>query len=356
VILSPALLFVAGALAAPRSRYGGEIAAAAAWVDRQQLPDGAVLYGSNEIEPYFANVAATGLATQRAQLPRVRAWMQWYVAHLNVRDRWGLRGTIYDYRYAHGVETSLRRADSVDSYAATFFTLARAAYDGGDAPSQAYVRSIRPRLEEMAEMLEDVAQADGMTVALPDHPVAYLMDNAEVYRGLSDLAYLERRAFARAPEGAAYDARARRVAAGIATLWSSANGTYDSSKQEPSGPQAPSHWSVWYPDATAQLFPALQGVVPAASPRASALWTAFNAAWPAWDRLINGDPGGFPWALTGATAVVVGDRQRAAVFASSVERRYARAGFPYPWYDLEAGWYLRTLSRLDAPGAPGLRE
>ena len=328
------------------------LGAATAWIDRQQLPDGAILYGTARIQPYDANIAATGLCSQRAQLPHVRAWMNWYVTHLNARDRWGLSGTIYDYRYAHGVETSLRRADSVDSYAATFFTLARSLYDTRDPLSQAYVRSIRPQLEEMAAMLPHVTQRDGMTIARPDYPIAYLMDNSEVYRGLSDLAYLEGNAFSDAVASRAYAQEARRASSGIATLWSDARGTYDSGKQEPRGPRMRSQWTTWYPDATAQLFPALQGVMPAAAPRATELWSAFNAAWPHWDRLVNGDSSGYPWALVGSAAIVFGDRARAEVYSNAVQRRFAAAGFPYPWYDAEAGWYARMLDGLQGAAIP----
>jgi hypothetical protein len=343
---------IAGLALALAVDYGIRLRAVTAWTDRQQLQDGAILYGTAEIEPYYANIAATGLCTERAQLPHVRAWMNWYVTHLNARDRWGLSGTIYDYRYVRGVETSLRRADSVDSYAATFFTLARSLYDTHDSLSQGYVVSIRPQLEQMAAMLPHVTQRDGMTVALPDYPVAYLMDNSEVYRGLTDLAYLERTAFADAARARIHDQEARRAGAGIETLWSAANGTYDSGKQEPRGPRMRSQWTTWYPDATAQLFPALQGVIPAASPRAAELWSGFNAAWPQWDGLVNGDSGGFPWALVGATAVAMGDRARAAAYSNAVQHRFAAVGFPYPWYDAEAGWYARMLDGLQGAAIP----
>lgn len=332
----------------------GRLNAATAWVDRQQLADGAILYGGSEIEPYYANIAATGLCARGDQLGHVRAWMNWYVTHLNTRDRWGLSGTIYDYRYARGVETPLHRADSVDSYAATFFTLARSLYDAGDSLSRSYVVSIRPQLEQMAAMLTHVTQRDGMTIALPDYPIAYLMDNSEVYRGLMDLAYLEGTAFSDAAAARTHAQAAQRVRTGIASLWSEDRESYDSGVQEPRGPRMRSRWSTWYPDATAQLFPALQGVIPARSPRARALWSAFNAAWPRWDELVNGDSGGYPWALVGTAAIVQGDRDRAAAYSNAVQRRYAAAGFPYPWYDAEAGWYARMLDGLQ--GAAIRRE
>ena len=114
----------------------------------------------------------------------------------------------------------------------------------------------------------------------------------------------------------------------------------------------PSRWSRWYPDATSQLFPALQGVIPATSPRAAELWTGFNAAWPRWDRLVNGDSGGYPWALVGTAAIVLGDRERAVTYSNAVQHRYAAAGFPYPWYDAEAGWYARMLDGLQGAAIP----
>ncbi len=335
----------ASAADAAGASYGAAIRAQGAWLKARTLGDGALLYTPNEIEPYYANVAATGETALRSRLPAVRAWMAWYVAHLNRRDRWGLSGTIYDYAYdpATGRERSKRSADSIDSYAATFFTLALTLYDTGDPASQRYVRSIRPALETMAAMLLSIRQTDGMTIALPSYPVAFLMDNCEVYRGLRDLGSLERLAFAGASRARAYDAAAAGVAGGIASLWSPALGTYDYAKQEPRGPAMPSHWAAWYPDATAQLFPSLQGAIPPRSPRALGLWTRFNAAFPHWDRLQF--PDRFPWALVAAAATRQGDRPRAERYVASVQARFAPA-FPWPWYDLEAGWYVRALDAL----------
>jgi hypothetical protein len=330
---------------APYARYR---MATARWLDTMQRSDGAILYSATEIEPYFANVAATGLTTEPQQLGRVRAWMAWYVAHLNRPDRWGLDGTIYDYAYRNGHETSLRRADSVDSYAATFFTLARTLYDTGDVTSQRYVVAIRPDLETMATMVTGsaISQRDGMTIALPTYPVAYLMDNAEVWRGLNDLSVLEGVAFHDAAGAARYRAAARHVADGIETLWNASSNIYASSKQEPDGPLTSSRWSVWYPDATAQLFPMLQGLQTPRSRRAAALWSAFNAAWPNWDVLKN--PTAQPWVLVGMTASIEGDTRRAQTFTAAIERVYGARGYPWPWYDLEAGWYMRVLDRLGA--------
>ena len=160
-----ALPATAGAPSVPLARVpsfslAAALAAQGRWLQRQTLADGAILYGTNEIEPYYANVAAAGEAGVPSELGRVRRWMGWYVAHLNAKDRWGLSGTVYDYRYdpATHAEVSLEKADSVDSYAATFMTLARTLYDTNDPVSQQYVKTLQAPLETMAAMLLQIRQ------------------------------------------------------------------------------------------------------------------------------------------------------------------------------------------------------
>src|SRR5580700_808201 len=76
--------------------YSRNISETSAWLATQQLSDGGILYTSTEIEPYFANLAATGWLEDRTKIPQVEAWMGWYIAHLNWPDRWGEYGTVYD--------------------------------------------------------------------------------------------------------------------------------------------------------------------------------------------------------------------------------------------------------------------
>lgn len=329
--------------------YAANVAAQGAWLAKNQLPDGAILYTASEIEPYFANVAAAGMLKAPGALPNVQAWMRWFIGHLNVTDAWGLGSTCYDYSVsASGVETSLDTADSVDSYNATFLTLARQLWDTKDAASQAYVTSVRTTLELLADTVMRLQQSDGLTIAMPSYPVAYLEDNCEVWRGLNDLAYLETTAFGDTTSATVYASAASKVGAGIASLWNAQNGNYDQDRGElPAVAADTSSWKTWYPDSVSQLFPILQGVIPATNARAVALWADFNAAWPQWDALVF--PDAFPWALVGNTAAIMGDAARANAYIASITAKYATLGFPYPWYCAEAGWYARMNARLAAP-------
>jgi hypothetical protein len=325
--------------------YEDEMVTSANWLDGRQLSDGAILYSTSEIEPYYANIGATGLTKISSQLAHVRAWMQWFVAHINSSDVWGLGGTIYDYTYNGTTETPTDTADSVDSYNATFLTLARELYDAGDQTSRTYVDSIKPSLEQLANTILALQQPDGLTIALPGWQIAYLMDNSEVYRGLIDIAYLESNAFHDASQAAVYANAAARVATGIQTLWSPASSTFAYAKGETGGTLDPGLWTVWYPDATAQIFPILQGVISPSSAQAESLWGAFNQAYTQWDTLDT--PDGFPWALVADTAVLMDDTPSAEVYIQNAQTKYAALGFPWPWYCAEDGWYLRAMNQID---------
>lgn len=330
---------------APNLSFSSYITEQGQWLAQHQLKDGAIAYSNTNIEPYFANIAATGWLKIPSQLANVRAWIAWYVAHLNAADIWNLGGTIYDYTYtASGAETSTQSADSVDSYAATFLTLVRELYDTSDAVSQAYVLSLQPTLDRLGTTLLALQQHDGMTIAMPSYAIAYLEDNCEVYRGLRDLAYLDQRAFLDPVSAARYTTAATQVAAGIDSLWNASVGAYAYAKGEPGGSSSAPSWSIWYPDATSQLFPILEGVIFPTSSRAIALWSAFNAAFPQWDQLVGSDA--FPWALVGDSAAMMSDVARSDAYVQNVQKSYGASGFPWPWYDAESGWYIRMNDQL----------
>ena len=70
-----------------RPHYQRNITAAVNWTtsDVSSLPDGAILYTSTRIMPYYSNLAAIGLArtANRVYYPKIKDWMQWYIGHLN---------------------------------------------------------------------------------------------------------------------------------------------------------------------------------------------------------------------------------------------------------------------------------
>jgi len=317
------------------------------WTDEQvqflanhQRPSGALLGPGNSINPYFANLAAVGLA--RANTPAGNTvlynWMQWYLNHLNASDANGLSDTIYDYTYDPntGAETSTGHYDSVDSYASTALNVAYLGYLTGDSRIRTLVQDNILTYEVVAN-LDDypaptgVRQSDGLTVAVPGG-AEYTMDNAEVASGLADLARLEG-LLGRTQQRDYYQQWSdTSVAAMTSTLWNTTTNTWDWAKGSPSNPA-----SRFYPDATAQLWPTLFGVVAPGSAQATAAWQAFTGAYGSWYTDNIPDP--YPWTSMARAGEVMGDTAHANQLLTTLHNTYA-PGWGGNWYDDEAGWFI----------------
>ncbi|HEU5395922.1 MAG TPA: hypothetical protein VFV81_02055 [Verrucomicrobiae bacterium] len=177
-VLLAFLAFSLGARAAsPAVRCGDEIL-------RHQAPDGAIamdrLGPTNRVVPYFGNLAALGLLSVYSTTHESRfresaeQWADWYAAHQNVN------GTIDDFTGAAKNWRATGDYDSTDSYAATYLSLLGAIAEVD--PTWMTNRYARIRLAVQAIVL--TRQTNGLTLAKPGWPIAYTMDNMEVWRGL----------------------------------------------------------------------------------------------------------------------------------------------------------------------------
>ena len=302
--------------------------------------DGA-LYDSDFIRPYLGNLAALGMVRDPNRYGAIQKWMQWYIAHINYGDKWGLSGTIYDYNVnlLTKAEISTVSADSTDSYAATFLSLAWAFYQTGDANAQAYVKSIASQLDLIGGVIATTQQSDGLTWAEPDYLIKYLMDNCEVQRGLRDAVSLFN-AIGMPTKASYYSTLADANLQGINGMYIS-NGVWAYYKGY-SGTLYPPSMGTWYPDATSQIFPILQRVIPASDARAQATYAAFNNAWPNWQNLSFTGQDAFPWVLVSGAAALMGDNARVNTYIQNIQNQYVNTGFGGYFYDNEAGWFMRT--------------
>lgn len=332
----------AGSPASPNPSWTGEQVRVVAG---HQLPDGAILFRPDEIEPYFANLAAIGLAQSRSDgsTTVLLRWMQWYLDHVNRSQGPSeneLPGSVDDYRFdsSSGVETSMGTMDSVDSYAATALSLARAGYQTGDRPLREFVRNHLDDYELMARIMitpapEGVLQPNDLDIALPSYPIEFTMDNAEVYRGLRDFASLEA-AVGRTAQASNYSQWASRIrAAMLSNMWDEQQGIWDWYTGVSTPP------STYYPGSTAQLWPILNGVVSPSSTYAQKGWQAFVTAWPQWSQDQIGDT--FPDVYIARTAELMGDTDGASTFLAAVHSQFA-PNWEWPWFDEEAGWFIRA--------------
>jgi len=297
-----------------------------------QTPD------QQQVIPYFSNMAALAMLSFRDGRAAVRRYLEWYITHINERDRFGLKGTIYDYVRQGDTWVPTEDYDSADSYAATFLSLV-AAY-GSASGDLSFAEHWRAELQVVAEVLLELQDKDGLMWAKPRYYVKFLMDNAENYRGLLDGADLMLR-LGQADLAARYQAAAERVAAGIERrLWIPERQAYAWALYGRWWARQPRE--RWYPDTVAQLFPIVFGVVPPDSERAETLYGYLNQKYPNWVAGEFDDR--FPWAILALVAATMQDKERAVAYLDNVNQQVftPSQGATYPWYAGESAFLLQA--------------
>lgn len=301
-----------------------------------QTPD------QRQVIPYFANLAALAMLSFRDGRAAVRQYLEWYVAHINELDRFGLAGTIYDYVRQGETWVATADYDSADSYAATFLSLV-AAYTSASG-DLSFARQRQGELQIVADVLLKLQDKDGLMWAKPRYYVKFLMDNAENYRGLRDGADLMRQ-LGHEELAASYQAAADRVAAGIERrLWIPQKQAYAWALYGRWWARQPRE--RWYPDTVAQLFPIVFGVVLPEGERAQVLYGYLNEKYPNWVAGEFDDR--FPWAILALVAATMQDKERAVAYLDNVNQQIfaPSQGADYPWYAGESAFLLKAWGFL----------
>ncbi|GIV17398.1 MAG: hypothetical protein KatS3mg022_2833 [Armatimonadota bacterium] len=284
---------------------------------QRQHEDGAILMAPaaqpvNSLVPYFANLAAIGLAAayphthNKAHLQAVERWVHWYAAHLNPD------GTMDDYRLQDGKLQPTGDCDSTDSYAATFLeALHRAVQASLD---RRLLTALYPAARKAVGGIRLTLQEDGLTWAKPSYRVKYLMDNVEVYRGWQSAAWLAQ-AMGRKSDANSFKQSAERTLRAIeGSLFSQSRGYYAWVMHEDGVLEA--RLERWYPDVMAQLM-AIAWLPP--STRRKGLFARLRKQFgdSLQSALEDGDAGVLVW--WGMAAIGAGDR----VFAERIALEFA---------------------------------
>jgi hypothetical protein len=320
-----------------------------AWIASLQLPNGAIslaLPAMNQVSvnPYFAAFACMALLERNTYAPAVKDFFKWYCTHQNAD------GTIYDYSVTFDgtdgfTEASTGDYDSSDSYAAVFLsTVYKYWMKTGDGE---FLYSIRDTIERSIGAINLTLDKD-LTWAKPDYRIKYLMDNCEVYAGLSDAAKMYREVFHDPVQGDRLAQQAEAMARAIeAQLWDAEAGHYHCYTADGIVNRTFS-WDEFYPDAVSQLFPIIYGLIEPDSIRAQSLYAAFNRVYSSegsdyhWETLNTPDV--FPWALICYAAAIMGDARRVDAYYKAYSAAYAE-NHPYPVYNAEAAFVVLAGNR-----------
>jgi hypothetical protein len=330
------------------ANYSSIITSECNFILASQLSDGAFTMSANretqgyKIVPYFSNIAARALLENPTivNIVAVKNWMIWYMANLN-ED-----GSVYDY-YASNYTgsaslTSTGDFDSIDSYAATFLTLARKLCEVSPSDKTWLTNNYSAQLKKIGEALFLVVESDGLTIAKPTYPIKYTMDNAEVNEGMTDMVWLSQNIITGGDAVRWQNLLIKNTNAIESDLWSVSNGRYFMYK---GGTVA--NWSLFYADATCQLYPIWCGVIAPDSPKAVSLWATFNTNYTDWSTGRIYDAGGYPWTLISYVAAVMKDTTRANNYLRYVQSFTDTGKQPTAnWYNLEAAFVILAAKKM----------
>ena len=228
--------------------------------------------GCQTIVPYFLSIMGVHSLLNNKHEKQVLGFIRWNLDHLNELDRWGVRGSIYDYTICFdGSELSTKQYDSADGYAGQFLILLNTYFQ--KTGNKIVLQKYKGEIFKVARVIIQLQDDDGLDIAMPSYPVKYLMDNCEAFGGLEAFCSLaESLEWGNIEK---FSAAKQKMKEGILThLFDKEKMIFFWAKDE--GGYHGSDWDNYYPDALAQLFPILYNVIEPDSVLAKNIWERFN--------------------------------------------------------------------------------
>ena len=228
------------------------------------------LEDKNMIVPYTVGILALNELEHKRHYAQVRQFIVWYFSKLNYPDKHGVTGSVYDYVLKDGKECSTEEYDSVDGYSGLFLHLLhRYAVETGDIE---IIKNNWGKIEDIAYTLPYLQDSDGLTRALPDSQVKYLMDNCETYGGVS--AYIALRKLIGKEKSQYYYEVQQSVKEGIfSQLYDQENAIFAWAIENKV--KSPSSWEQYYPDGYAQILLVYYDILLDKPELRTQIWNAF---------------------------------------------------------------------------------
>lgn len=352
--------------------YESIIAIECNWIRSNQVSNGALLFrkstqGESDIVPYFSNTAALALLSGGAgqdYSDNVMEYLNWYLLHLNTGEADPVNGdgSIFNYKISHAdqlfiSETSSGVYDSVDSYAASFITLLRGYYEKtGDS---GYLISNRNDIQRVMWAMLEMIDSDGLSMTGNESRVKYTMDNAEVNQGLRDALFIMEEVFMTdLPESGEEtsgqndlneqmkDALSKNTEAIESLLWNSKEMRYETGIGKNNEVLSFTGWELFYPDATAQLFPIAMGAVDPGTKRAELLYEKFCSEydWENFDHLHDGYTNHY-WCVLAYSGALMGDIERVDRYLTLYQNEVLILHND-PIYIGDSGWCVLTCEEM----------
>ena len=289
---------------------------------------------AGDVNPYFACMAALGLLAETKNCPMseteknaVSRYLNWHTKMLLETD-----GKMGIYRKERQELVYVEKADSEDGYLGMYlFLMGEYLKKTGDTESlESWQEGIHLALDKIQSLMQD-----GTIQVSTENTTIYLMDNLEVWKGLSAL---------EAADIMQDDMRQTQVITEMrenlqkqieAVFWDEKNQRWrimrDSDHYNP---------EKFYPDGIAQVYPLICGFKVKEKKAQKALYNQFTEKFQ-WQEM-NKTRKGFAWTITGMAAVQVRDNKHLIELIKNYETEFHK-NRKYPLYTGEAGWICREI-------------
>lgn len=321
------------------------------WILKNQGEDGVIYMNgalAGDVNPYFSCQAALGLlakcsdkeeiqekeiAERELEIQSVLKYLNWHSEQLLETN-----GSMGIYRKMGDKPQIVAEADSVDAYLGVYLELlGEYLMTTGSAKgllwwTEASALAIR-KLEELMH--------DGLTRVSTENDTKYLMDNLEVWRGLTVwekcMRSYENMGISSSQQDRAVTMRKLLEKKIPEIFWDKEN-----SRWRVMAGDTEIKKDVFYPDGVAQIYPLIVGFPIKNLRIQKRLYRDFTESFQ-WQELIEEDTN-FIWSMVGMSAAEVGDDEGLYRFLKSYERAVSISR-KYPLYTGEAGWICREYER-----------
>lgn len=338
------------------------------WISSLQLDNGSIPMVSYtlehnqdiEVNPYFSDLSVLALLQKGKTYQNVvKKYLVWHLSHLNKNDIHHVTGTIYDYmvkadKNGHVLkETTLKvnakpSYDSTDSYAATFLSVLNQYHQicGGTT----YLKKMKSSIDQIFLALQSTYK-NGMTYATPSYKVYYLMDNSEVYQGLSDAIKLYEDLFPQDTRIARMKAMRAAIKKNIMKrMYNEHTHLYASALDESLVPFDTS-MKIFYMDAVCQFYPLINSIQSPDSSVSTSLYQSFNQHWStgaskhSWETLDTPDDYVRGDVVYGAA--LMHDSKRVNTYLKYYARYAFKKRHGYPLYNADIAFVVRAAAYMN---------
>lgn len=332
------------------------------WIINSQLDNGAFPFrplsnNKADVIPYFSTITAMSLLKGNSNdyTNQVIKYVEWMLSRLNTKDEdyFNIDGTMSNFhieRINNELVEKSYKYDSVDSYTALFLALIDKVYLKTN--DNDFLLRNESNIIRVINALLSTRNTNGLSLVSVGNRTQYTMDNVEVNYGLKSSANLINKLIKISSNTDKLTIIQNQIdtwlienTQAIQTyLWSSETNKFHIALNMEDQIVEFKNWSIFYPDAIAQLYPIVFDYIKPSSAQAIELYQLFNDEYD-WEKFNYRNSGDFHWTVVVYIASLMQDTERVEEYLKYYSKNIIQT-HPYPIYNTEVAWIINACQTM----------